>query len=38
MSVFKKRCPHCTQQVSTDDNGKVGFHAVAGRRCPGQGS
>ena len=38
MSVFKKPCLRCGQEVRTDDNGKVGFHAVAGRKGPGQGS
>lgn len=38
MGLFKKLCLHCQQEVSTDDNGRVGFHAVAGRKCPGQGS
>lgn len=44
MGVFKKLCLRCLQEVSTDDNGRVGFHTVAAssgrgaRKCPGQGS
>jgi hypothetical protein len=38
MELVTKDCPTCDQRVGTDDRGKVGLHAAAGKRCPGQGS
>jgi len=43
MSLTKKQCLHCRQEVSTNDQKKVGAHTTvsAGGRtiaCPGKGS
>ena len=42
MSLTKKVCLSCEQEISTDSNKKVGFHTVSvgGRviACPGKGS